>query len=218
MEIENSNSYGRKNPRALKIRKAAYELITEVPFADITMTAIAERAGVAKGTIFNYFRNKEDIFMAISLTGYQYFCEEIEKQLAEIEIKDKVELKQFLLEQTQTLVQEYQIIILINSLRRFSLEAHADPIQTEEGRTRIFLLINNIVKEAVKNIPDVDLSEIRHAFIIQGAILNGMLNFGNLDQVNNIQFNLAMPDMVVNVVDESINLFSLYLDSILFKK
>lgn len=41
--------------------EAAYELFITIGFADTTITQIAKKAGVGKGTFYLYFKNKEDI-------------------------------------------------------------------------------------------------------------------------------------------------------------
>jgi len=47
------------------IRKAAINLISEEGFYNVTTDKIAEKAGVSVGTIYNYFKNKEDIISYI---------------------------------------------------------------------------------------------------------------------------------------------------------
>ncbi|NUR91734.1 MAG: TetR/AcrR family transcriptional regulator [Nonomuraea sp.] len=49
----------------LKVFGAAVELIAEQGYAATTVDAIAERAGVAKGTVFYNFGNKEGLFSAL---------------------------------------------------------------------------------------------------------------------------------------------------------
>ncbi len=51
--------------RRKQILDAAIELIAEQGFARTTIKQIARRAGVADGTIYNYFKNKEDILLAV---------------------------------------------------------------------------------------------------------------------------------------------------------
>ncbi|WP_066937205.1 TetR/AcrR family transcriptional regulator [Microtetraspora fusca] len=45
------------------IFRAAVELFGERGFDDVSVTEIAERAGISKMTVFNYFRTKEDIVL-----------------------------------------------------------------------------------------------------------------------------------------------------------
>ena len=51
-----------------KIILAAIQLINEVGFAEISMSKIAQKAGVAPGTIYVYFENKDDMLKKLFLT------------------------------------------------------------------------------------------------------------------------------------------------------
>lgn len=179
------------------------------------MTMIAERAQVAKGTIFNYFKNKEDIFMAICINGYLHYIERMEAAIEQAQITTKSDLKEFLLAQTRLQVREYSVVILITSLRRFSLEVHADREQTLQGRVRIYATLDRIANKLVQAVPDVDVEAVRHAFIIQGSILNGLLNFANMNIFNNIECPIEMPSVTVDIEVEATHLFGIYLDDIL---
>jgi AcrR family transcriptional regulator len=56
---------GAKKARALQILAVAAELLQGWSFSDITMDRIAERSGVAKGTLYLYFRTKETLFLSL---------------------------------------------------------------------------------------------------------------------------------------------------------
>ena len=49
------------------IFQAAFDILVERSWADFTMERLAKRAGMAKGTVYNYFKNKEDIIHFIIL-------------------------------------------------------------------------------------------------------------------------------------------------------
>lgn len=215
METEKFNSYDRDNKRATQIRQAAYDLIFEMPYADITMTMIAQRAQVAKGTIFNYFRSKEDIFMAITLSGYLRYSELVETALEEVVLKNKADVKAFFIIQTKLMVEEFSVIIWFNSLRRFTLEVHADPQQTECGRARIYEVHKRIGIIINTQVPAISVESIIHAFMIQSAILNGIINLGNMEKFRDEMFDTAMPGYQIDSYQETSHLFGLYLDDIL---
>jgi len=54
-----------KEARGLQILAATAELLEGWSFSDITMDRIAERSGVAKGTLYLYFRTKEALFLSL---------------------------------------------------------------------------------------------------------------------------------------------------------
>lgn len=47
------------------ILRAAAQVFAEQGYQAATMDAIAERAGIGKGTVYEYFRNKQELFFAV---------------------------------------------------------------------------------------------------------------------------------------------------------
>lgn len=72
-----------------RIRQAAIEVFAEVGFHNCNTDKIAEKAGVAVGTIYNYFENKDDILSYIFEVEYKkikdFFCwlDNLEKSIPE---------------------------------------------------------------------------------------------------------------------------------------
>jgi TetR/AcrR family fatty acid metabolism transcriptional regulator len=58
-----------------RILAAAIEVIAEHGFFQARISEIAERAGIADGTIYLYFRNKEEILMAAIANAFSAFME-----------------------------------------------------------------------------------------------------------------------------------------------
>lgn len=51
-----------KEKKKIEIAKAAKELFTDFGYKSVSMDQIAARANVAKGTLYLYFKDKEDLF------------------------------------------------------------------------------------------------------------------------------------------------------------
>ncbi|MET7328119.1 TetR/AcrR family transcriptional regulator [Nonomuraea sp. NPDC005650] len=62
---ERTAGRGNRQETRQKVFRAAVELIAEHGYAATTVDAIAERAGVAKGTVFYNFGSKEGLFEAL---------------------------------------------------------------------------------------------------------------------------------------------------------
>ena len=59
-----------------RIKLAAMEIFGMLPYDQVKIEDIAERAGVGKGTIYEYFSSKELLFAAIVEAGFElYFME-----------------------------------------------------------------------------------------------------------------------------------------------
>lgn len=73
-EAQPSRSGGDKYRRILD---AAIDVIAENGFFNARINEIAQRAGVADGTVYLYFKNKEHILRAAIDSGFQHFFEQI---------------------------------------------------------------------------------------------------------------------------------------------
>lgn len=96
---------GRGRPRCeeahQKILKAAYELLSEVGFMDLTIEGVAARAGVGKPTIYRRWKTKPQLAMDAFLSGVS----------PEIAFPDTGSVKEDFREQM------YKIVKLMNSSR-----------------------------------------------------------------------------------------------------
>jgi TetR/AcrR family fatty acid metabolism transcriptional regulator len=60
---------------------AAIDVFSRNGFHNATISKIAQRANVAEGTIYQYFKNKEDLFFAIPIDKTKEFYDELELHL-----------------------------------------------------------------------------------------------------------------------------------------
>ncbi len=67
-----------------RIIDAAVQLFAERPFHEVRMADIAERAKVAKGTLYLHYKDKEDLFIGIMNDGLKSLIERIEESLSEL--------------------------------------------------------------------------------------------------------------------------------------
>jgi TetR/AcrR family transcriptional regulator, fatty acid metabolism regulator protein len=63
------------------IMDAAIEVFSRNGFQDSTISEIAQKANVAEGTIYQYFKNKEDLFFSIPIDKTKEFYGELELHL-----------------------------------------------------------------------------------------------------------------------------------------
>ncbi len=71
----------KKSTKRQTIIQAAIEVFGKKSFRDSNISEIAQRASVAEGTIYQYFRNKEDLFFSIPIEKTKEFCSELELHL-----------------------------------------------------------------------------------------------------------------------------------------
>jgi AcrR family transcriptional regulator len=82
-----------KSDKKKSIYLAAAKLFGEKGFEGTSLDKVAEKAGVAKGTIFYHFRNKEELFSQLIEEGVNTLSTEIEKIYEkDMDIEQKLDL------------------------------------------------------------------------------------------------------------------------------
>lgn len=75
-----------KEEKRKNIALSCKSLLLEHGIKNLTISEIAKTAGIGKGTIYEYFQNKEDIvfeIMTLFVTEYeQYFCEQMKQNIS----------------------------------------------------------------------------------------------------------------------------------------
>lgn len=92
----------KQEKRRQMILKAAEKLFARNGFHGADVEAIAKEAGIAKGTVYNYFENKDDIFLSVLDDGLHELEEKMRLNLAHVEdpvekIKKGIEIYIFFL-------------------------------------------------------------------------------------------------------------------------
>lgn len=68
--------------RGLQILEAAAQLFAKHRYHEVRMDDIAEQAGVAKGTLYRYFHDKEELYLALAMHGLERLFEESRDKIA----------------------------------------------------------------------------------------------------------------------------------------
>ena len=71
----------KKTVRRESIIQAAIEVFSRKDFKGASISEIAQKAGVADGTIYQYFKNKEDLFFSIPIEKTKEFRSQLELHL-----------------------------------------------------------------------------------------------------------------------------------------
>lgn len=66
-----------KNLRREAVLTAARELFVEAGFFDVSMAMIAKRAAMAKGTVYLYYKTKEELFLELSRRDLEIWFEDL---------------------------------------------------------------------------------------------------------------------------------------------
>ncbi|MCX8044226.1 MAG: TetR/AcrR family transcriptional regulator [Desulfobacterota bacterium] len=123
-----------------RILKAAIEHFTQRGFEQTSIESITRRAGVAKGTFYNFFKQKEDVLL--------YFLDK-EIDLSRQEIQRTIHTKPTILEQLELLIVTYLKNIFKN--REFSKVLVRERVcKIGTGKNRNELVLMRTIRELLE--------------------------------------------------------------------
>jgi AcrR family transcriptional regulator len=67
--------------KRLKILSTAAELFAAHPFHKVLLSDVAEAAGVGKGTLYIYFKSKDDLYLSVLYSGFSQLVERMQRRL-----------------------------------------------------------------------------------------------------------------------------------------
>lgn len=127
-----------------RILEAAARLFAERPFHEARMEDIAARAGVAKGTLYLFFKDKEQLFRAMIAEALGRQLDETESRLAET--ADAPEKLGLLIRESVRFSDRYPHYLELLYLLDSNTAGGKDPV-IEEKRARYHALIEGILRE-----------------------------------------------------------------------
>lgn len=92
--VKRATNDRQKEARREAILSATRELFMESDFFDLSMATIAKKSGLAKGTVYLYFKTKEEIFLALSTEEMGAWLDDLDERLANL--KKPVDIDTFL--------------------------------------------------------------------------------------------------------------------------
>lgn len=127
-----ARSREQKVQRRQQIMAAAAGLLDENAFHAISMARVARRAGVAKGTVFLYFKTKEALFLAITVEQFQSWFDAMDQALEGMTASKKKATNRSLLKCLQTVFQAHPLLPKLVAIMHILLEHN---VTYDEART-----------------------------------------------------------------------------------
>lgn len=167
------------------IIEQAILLYDEKNFSEFTMSELAKKCGMAKGTLFNYFPTKETLFARI-LYGeyYRWGTQEIE-QVRKYDSFSKAEYKEFILKQTQLLLEQYIRLIRLVSMKRSIIDKNIAPEILGKEISGLDQMIQRLSLLTEKRVNFLTKEQIYHLYMARHVILVGVYNLAT--SPNNIE-------------------------------
>ena len=157
----------RKFRRRDEILRAATDLFSEKGYHEVTMEEIAEEMGVSKGTIYNYFSSKENLYLEILKESF----EAIEALLhEEVENSDPAPLKlrKLLAAIFAFYRRNLKVLRILSRDETHLLKEHFE--LTEKWRTRRVRLYEKIIEKGIDEGSFVRQNPRLRALMLYGAV------------------------------------------------
>ncbi|MFQ3542562.1 TetR/AcrR family transcriptional regulator [Halobacillus rhizosphaerae] len=137
----------KNKPKYKQIIDAAVEVIAENGYHSSQVSKIAKKAGVADGTIYLYFKNKEDILVSLFQDKMGQFIEKIEQETNARQTAEEKLLKLVETHFEQLSADHHLAIVTQLELRQSNKELRQ---KINEVLKRYLAVIDQIVEEGVE--------------------------------------------------------------------
>lgn len=135
-----------KGARKEEIIKAAAKLFSQKSYHDVTMDDIAEKVGVAKGTIYLYFDSKENLYLEIMEETYEEIESILERETAKSD-PAPVKLKKILGLIFKFYLQNLDVLRILSRDETHLIREHYE--FTEHWRLRRIKLYEKILEKGI---------------------------------------------------------------------
>ncbi|NYE56392.1 TetR/AcrR family transcriptional regulator [Carboxydothermus ferrireducens] len=134
------------NPKIRAILKAAAKVMAQKGFEKATMDEIAKISKVAKGTLYYYFKSKEELFLKLTLSILEEL-EERTKKVLELKVSAAEKLRALIKVQVEFFLEFHEEVVLVLG------DFFGSTLPRESFRVKIndyYRLINQLIAEGIK--------------------------------------------------------------------
>lgn len=213
--MANIHTPEQKRAKAAAIAQVAGTIFQEKGFNQISMNEIAKRAGMSKGTLFNYYKTKEDLFMTVLLVGYQKYFADLAEILAGQPLKSVEDFKALLVGETKNLIEEHTALVRLNALRAPILESNSNLDETLVNRQKLYDVSEKLSQLIHRQVPELTVTKVNHIFVVQSAIISGLMNLAGLEKFDHRPTGQPLTDFEVDVTKEAQTVLKGYLNEII---
>ncbi len=158
--------------KRLKILAAAAELFAARPFHKVLLSHVAEAAGVGKGTLYIYFKNKEDLYLSVLYSGFAQLVERMQHRLDQNQLGSMENLEAVIREMVQF---AYQNPHMFELMRTVPWGDVIDTARWKSKRNEFKALIESIIRRGIASGEFIDPHPDLTARFIPGLVRSVMM-------------------------------------------
>jgi TetR/AcrR family fatty acid metabolism transcriptional regulator len=146
-----------------RILQAAVRAFSEKGYAEVTIAEIARRADVATGTIYEYFKNKEDVLLSISEEHFRENLEQLKQTFSGNNPSKKLWL--FMQYYFQKYLEDPNFVVVFLTMHQFNRRFYQS--RAYKSQYKYVVELENMVEKILKesNLENLNLRIFRNMFL-----------------------------------------------------
>jgi AcrR family transcriptional regulator len=140
-----------KQERRQAILDIAWQLFQTTAYSEIAMNAVAEQAGLAKGTLYLYFKTKEELFLSVQEQQFVLWFDDLDARFLAAQGRNSIPLV---------------------------AEQIGASLETRPGMTRLLAILHGVLEQNIDFTTALHFKQMLHTRIQRsGQLLEGGLSF-----------------------------------------
>ena len=153
------------------IRDAAARLFASRPYHEVRLDEVATAASVGKGTLYVYFKSKEELFAALVIEAFEKLVESMEQRLGSSSIEPRQAFRIIVGELVRFAVSNPHYFEMLRVAEVAALTVN----HCHKQRDRLTLLIQNTIRAGVRSGVFRDSHPELTALFVPGLVRSAML-------------------------------------------
>jgi AcrR family transcriptional regulator len=160
-----------KQKRREKLLKKAWQLYKKNKGQMPTVLQIAERAGLSKGTVYLYFKTKEEIFLQLYVHQLREWFEHVDAELTDH--PGPITARELAVIMTQYVI-DNPLLLKMGSIARGVLEEKTDEQIVIETKMQVANLLEDCGMQINRKFPNINVSDAARFHLHIYALISGM--------------------------------------------
>jgi len=156
----------------------AVEMFDHMLFREITMSKLAKKCKIAKGTIFKYFDTKETLFSFILYSEYDNWVDEEKFALSRFDTFTKQQFIDFTRKRTHDIFANHPRLVRLTSMKRVILDKNINTELYAKLAQKFSCQMREIAKIAASKIPGASEEEMFEFYEAWHIAVVGSYNLG----------------------------------------
>jgi AcrR family transcriptional regulator len=158
--------------KRLKILSVAAQKFASQPFHKVRLSDVADAAGVGKGTLYTYFKSKDDLYLSVLYSGFTRLLERLRNRMTESTLNSLKTLEMAISQMVQF---AYENPHLFELMRTTSLQETFGSPDWGRKRAELRSLLESIIRQGIRQEEFTDAHPDLTARFIPGLVRSVMI-------------------------------------------